>query len=270
MTKNKKVLITTGIFYPDIGGPASYAKTLAKRLRDFDVTILTYSSVFRFKDDKNQSYKIVRVWRKFPKGLRHLIYFFKVVSLARKSNVIFSLNAVSAGVPSLVAAKIFKKKLFVKVVGDSAWERAATKKSTQLLIDDFQKSKKSGTIKFLDKMQRWVCKKSDGIIVPSKYLADIVSGWGISKDKISIIYNGVDFEPSDFGKEEARRKLEIFGHIILSVGRLVPWKGFRMLVKIMPQILNINQAFRLIIVGEGPDRPTLKTMIKNLGLEKKV
>jgi len=266
----KKILIATGIFEPDIGGPASYAKTLANGLKDSGAIILTYSSVFRFKNDIDQPYKIVRVWKKIPKGFRHLLYFFKALSLVKKSEMVFSLNAVSAGVPSLIAAKIFKKRFFVKIVGDSAWERAITRNKTHLLIDDFQKSKKKGWIGILHRLQHWVCKNAHGIIVPSEYLADIVQGWGISREKIKVIYNGVDFKPSDLSKEEARRKLGIFGHIILSVGRLVPWKGFRMLIKIMPQVSEINQAFRLVIVGDGPDKKMLESMIKNLGLERKV
>lgn len=271
MQEVKKILITTGIFLPEIGGPASYGKTLANKLSDsFDVSILTYSSNLKFKNDIDQPYKIVRVWKKFPKGFRHLIYFFKALSLAKKSEMVFSLNAISAGVPSLIAAKIFKKRFFVKIVGDSAWERAITQNKTHLLIDDFQKSKKKGWIGILHKLQCWVCKNAHGIIVPSEYLADIISGWGIPREKIKVIYNGVDFKPSDLSKEEARRKLGIFGHIILSVGRLVPWKGFRMLIKIMPQVSEINQAFRLVIMGDGPDKKMLESMIKNLGLERKV
>ena len=101
-------------------------------------------------------------------------------------------------------------------------------------------------------------------------MADIVAGWGTDRSKIAVIYNGVDFKPSGLSKEDARRKLGIFGHIILSVGRLVPWKGFRMLVKMMPNVFEINQAFRLVIVGDGPDKKTLESMVKNLGLERKV
>ncbi len=271
MNSQKKILIATGIFPPEIGGPASYGKTLANKLKDStDVSILTYSSCFHFKEDKDQPYKIVRVWKKIPKGLRHWNYFLKVLFLAKKNNIIFALNAVSAGVPAMYAAKITKKKFFVKIVGDAAWERAINKGKTSLLLNDFQGSKKSGLIGMLHNLQCKVCNSADGIIVHSEYLADIVHGWGIPKEKIKVIYNGVDFRPSDMTKEEARRKIGIFGHSILSIGRLVPWKGFRMLIKIMPKLFEINQAFRLIIVGDGPDREILVSMIRNLGLEKKV
>ena len=78
------------------------------------------------------------------------------------------------------------------------------------------------------------------------------------------------FKPAETNREEARNKIGIHGNILLSVGRLVPWKGFRMLIKIMPQLLEINQFFRLVLVGEGPEKKILEAVTKNLGLEKKV
>ena len=62
----KKILITTGIFPPDIGGPATYAETLARALviRGFKVKVVTYSSVRKRPSDKDYSFKLVRVWKK--------------------------------------------------------------------------------------------------------------------------------------------------------------------------------------------------------------
>ena len=267
----KNILIATGIFEPEIGGPASYAKTLAEKLSaDCSVTILTYSPVINFSGDKNRPFRVVRVWSKIPKFVRHLIFFVKTALLVRKSDVVLALNAVSAGAPAVLAAKTAKKKIFVKIVGDAAWERAANNGTTGLLLDDFQKTKKRGLLGLIHRVQLWTCRKADGIIVPSAYLAGVVRGWGISENKIRIIYNGTDFKPAETNSEEARNKIGIHGNILLSVGRLVPWKGFRMLIKIMPQLLEINQFFRLVLVGEGPEKKILEAVTKNLGLEKKV
>jgi len=266
-----KILITTGIFSPDIGGPASYAMALGRNgTKERQITVITYSSRFSYPSDKELPFRVVRVWRKWPKGLRHLIYFFKVLGEAKKHDVILSLNAVSAGAPALRAARIRKKRFFVKIVGDYAWEIAVNKKKSSLLINDFQNTAQKGFINILAKTQRKVCLKADGVIVPSQYLAGIVKKWGVPSDKIHVIYNGVDFKESELTREEARRKIGIPGNIIISSGRLVPWKGFKMLVKIMPELLKISQFFRLVIIGDGPDKKQLESMVKNMGLERKV
>lgn len=268
----KEILITTGIFPPDIGGPATYAETLAGALskRDFKIKVITYSSVWAHTGDKSYPFKLTRVWKNNFWFFRHAIYAVKIFWAGRKADVIYSLSTLNGGIPSLVSAKVFKKKFYLKIVGDYAWQVAVEKKKNSLLIDDFQKSKKKGWVAFLYWLQSFLCRKAEKVIVPSEYLAGIVTGWGIPKEKVKVVYNGVDFHPSELSKEEARRKIGIFGHVIVSVGRLVPWKGFRMLVKIMPSIFEINQAFRLVIVGDGPDKAVLLSMIRNLGLEKKV
>lgn len=269
----KNILIATGIFEPEIGGPASYAKILAKKLSasdNYSVTVLTFSSVRKFSNDKKAGFEIIRIWNKIPKFLRHFIYFLKVFTSARRYDVVLALNAVSAGIPALFAVKLRRKKFFVRIVGDYAWETAASKNKTRLLLDDFQKTKRRGWFGWLHKLQIVVCRKADGVIVPSVYLADIVKGWGIDESKIKTINNGVDFKPVELSREEARTKIGIHGNILLSVGRLMPWKGFRMLIKIMPRLLEINQFFRLAIVGDGPEKKILEVMVKNLGLEKKV
>lgn len=268
----KNILIASGIFPPEIGGPASYGKVLAEKLSEeqFNVTLVTYSAKRKDKGDKKLPFRVVRIWKSTPRFLRHLIYFFKTYRLAKKADKVFALNAVSAGYPAFIAARMRKKKFFVRIAGDYAWEIAIGKHKTFLLIDDFQKAPKKGWIKRLSNMQTKICKNSDGVIVPSKYLAKLVHGWGVPNDKIHVVYNGIDFPPSKLTKEEARKQIGIPGSIIVSVGRLVPWKGFRMLVKMMPKLLNISQFFRLVIIGSGPDQKILETMIKNLGLDRKV
>ncbi|HEY4484378.1 MAG TPA: glycosyltransferase family 4 protein [Candidatus Paceibacterota bacterium] len=267
----KKILIVTGIFPPDIGGPASYAETVGQKLSDdFKVSVVTYSSVRKFSEDKKFNFKITRVWKKLPWFLRHLTYFCKIFFKSKHNDIIFSLSTINGGIAGLMSAKFFKKKFFIRIVGDYAWQSAVLKRKTDLLIDDFQKSKKSGWIRLLFWLQSFICRKADVIIVPSEYISELVRGWGVPKEKVEVVYNGSDFKPAELSKEDSRKKIGIAGNIILSYGRLVPWKGFRMLIKIMPKLLEINQFFRLVIVGEGPELKTLQTMVKNMGLEKKV
>src|SRR3989338_88783 len=271
MSSPNKILIATGIFPPEIGGPASYGLAIAKTLAESCVvSVVTYSAKKHRKADKELPFLVARVSKKIPKILRHLVFFLTVLRLAKNSDSVFALNAVSAGVPAMLAARFFKKKFYVKIVGDYAWEMAINHRKTILLMDDFQKARKTGRIGLLHKLQVWTCKHAERVIVPSQYLADVVWGWGIGKNKIVVVYNGVDFKPINISREEARKKIGIHGNIILSVGRLVPWKGFRMLIKIMPQLTAINQFFCLVIVGSGPDQKTLEAMVKNLRLSRKV
>lgn len=268
----KSLLITTGVFAPDIGGPASYARILGTHLaqQGIRVTVLTYSSVRSHVSDSDLPFRVYRVWTGIPWGLRHGIYVLRAWIFAHSVDGILALNTVSAGVPAALAARLAGKPLVVRVVGDYAWEIAIQTGRTFLLIDDFQKTRKTGRIGRLHRMQVWTCTKAKAVIVPSQYLGEMVAGWGIAPEKTHVIYNGIDFPPIDISHEDARRKIGIAGTILISAGRLVPWKGFRMLIKLMPQLLQVHQFFRLVIVGDGPDMPMLQSVVRNLGLERKV
>ncbi|PJE51073.1 MAG: hypothetical protein COV29_02250 [Candidatus Yanofskybacteria bacterium CG10_big_fil_rev_8_21_14_0_10_36_16] len=198
------------------------------------------------------------------------INFFSVLKSARKADIIFSFDTIRSGVVSAIASKIFKKKLLVRVAGDYVWEMGMNKKKARLMINDFQKSDRKGWLKILHKLQSWTCSNAHTVVVPSKYLAKIVSGWGISKTKIAIINNGINFKKAEIKKEEARSKIGVHGNIILSVGKLYSWKGFKMLVKLMPRLFEISQFFRLVIVGDGPDEKMLRSIIKNMRLDNRV
>lgn len=267
----KKIVIATGIFFPDIGGPASYARILGKKLSEScTVTVLTYSSVRKHPSDKELPFSVIRVSRSLPKGLRHLVYFLRCWSLAKRHDAVLALNATSAGWLASLAARFAGKKLYVKIVGDAAWEWAVNHGKTVMLLNDFQKHSRPSWSAWLHRMQISVARRADGVIVPSVYLKNLVKGWGIAEDKISVIYNGIDFKCSKLTREEARKKIGVAGSVVLSIGRLVSWKGFKMLIKIMPELLKINSFARLVIVGKGPDRPALAGMIRNLRLDGKV
>lgn len=267
----KRLLITSGIVSPDIGGPASYLDTLIPVLvhREYEIRILSYASALGGPSVAPDA-KTFRVPTYLPWGIRHIVFFFRTLILTRSADVVMALNPVSAGLPAYVCARLWRKPFVVRIAGDSAWELALGAGTTRYMLDEFQHSTKHGLTKMRDHIQRMVASKAQRVIVPSQYLAGIVAGWGVSTERIEVIVNAVQMPGPLMRKEDARRELGISGNLIVSIGRLVPWKGFRMLVKIVPQLLGLNQFYRLVIVGDGPDMPILRTMIRSLGLDRKV
>lgn len=261
-----KVFIAAEIFPPAIGGPATYTVELANALaeRSFQVRILCYG-----RPDKsvlNQNIKINWVSNRWPVLFKYIIYFKKLFWFSLNYQTIYAMGPVASGLPAMLVKKITGKKLIVKVVGDYAWEQAFGNNQTDLSIDEFQKNKKfGGKIGKLQKIEYMVCRKADQVIVPSKYLKDIVIGWGVEEKKINIIYNS-------FIQKHKGIKIQKQNNLtqILSVGRLVKWKGFDTLIKIMPELLKENPNFELIIGGEGPEEKNLKEMIQKEGLENNV
>ncbi|TSC79430.1 MAG: Glycosyltransferase [Parcubacteria group bacterium Gr01-1014_29] len=264
-----RIIIATGIFPPDIGGPATYSKTIAEEFskRGHQVCVITYgdTAISNFKFQIS-NFRIKKVSRKIPKGLRHLVYFSHVMRLALHADIVYAQDAVSAGFPAALAALLLGKRFFLKVVGDHAWEQASQRFGVADLLDDFLAKRYGFRVRVLRAAERFAARRAERIIVPSEYLKSVVERWGISPTKIIVIPNAVFVADNVPTKDEARRILNLGGFVLLTVGRLVPWKGFQMLIELMPRLIQKIPDVKLVIVGTGPEEKNLQLTTYNLQL----
>ena len=99
--------------------------------------------------------------------------------------------------------------------------------------------------------------------------ASVVNFLRVPRDRISVIYNPV---PADEIREKASEAVEhpwFAGSaipVIISCGRLAPQKDFGTLLRAFA-LLRRETPSRLVILGEGPEREKLETLIRSLGLE---
>jgi len=247
-----KILIATGIYPPDIGGPATYSKLLKEELpkHGIDVEVLSFGSV-----------------RSLPKIIRHFSYFLKVLKVGKGVDIIYAQDPVSVGLPVCLASFILRKPFILKVVGDYAWEQSVQRFGVTDLLDEFSLKNSYGIfVWILKKIQSGVALRAYKIITPSEYLKKIVSNWGVPREKINVVHNTFTSENIKESKEELREKFDFKGHVIFSVGRLVPWKGFDLLIEIMECFPDI----KLFIAGDGPNKEKLEKKIKDLKLSNRV
>jgi glycosyltransferase involved in cell wall biosynthesis len=234
-----KIVIATGIYPPDIGGPATYSQTIAREFgkRNIETKIICYS------DKKGDD--VVRILRKYPLLIRYFLYFWNLLKLARGADVIYAQGSLSAGLPTMWVSKILRKKFVVKIVGDYAWEQGVNQFKVKDLIEEFQNKKYNSKIERIRKIQKKVVRSAYKVIVPSEFLKKIVKGWGIDEKRIEVIYNS-------FSKPEKIKSVKLDGEVIISAGRSEPWKGMDTLREIMPDLLKENPKFKLIIATKLP------------------
>lgn len=83
-----------------------------------------------------------------------------------------------------------------------------------------------------------------------------------SRGKLELAYHGVDcdeYRPVP----PARRQLPV----VLSVGRLVEKKGYPILLRAASILRSRGAEFRLVIIGDGPERADLMSLTTGLGLQ---
>lgn len=264
-----KLLIATGTFPPDASGPATYVSELVPVLlkAGWQVKVVTYGD-----GPADYPYPVIRVTRNVSLIKRYWLYFLAVWRQAAWADLVYIQGPVSEGLPGALGARTRGKKYVLKVVGDYAWEQAKVQYSDQRGIDEFQTTSHLDTkkIRCWRIIQRQVAKHAQVVITPSQYLAKIVKGWGVDERKIKVIYNAYAPITVKDGKQTLRQKLGLNTPTIISIGRLVPWKGFVELIKILPEIHKQVQDVHLLIIGDGPDKTRLENIINDYHLQNNV
>lgn len=173
-----KILIATGIYPPDIGGPAQYAKHLKN---EFEVQgHAVFVKFFRFE-------------RILPTGLRHLYYFLKILPAVFSSDVIFALDTFSVALPAILAAKIAGKKFIIRTGGDFLWESYVERTGDLVLLKNFYSTslgKFSRKENLIFKLTGWILRNSTAIIFSTQWQREIFTApYRLDSTKLFIVEN---------------------------------------------------------------------------------
>ncbi len=257
-----KILIATGIYPPDIGGPATMLAALAKALEDngFEVKILTYSDEI-LKDEKN----IFRIGRKQNSLLMYLKYFLKMWKLSGWADVVYITDTYSVGYFAYLIKKITGKKYILRFAGNGAWETAVNKGWTNDYILDFQDKTYPKKIEKMKKRIKKIMVNADKVIAVCNFLGELAVKIGVEESKIRVIYNSIGFiKRGKIQKIGLRDRFGKDAKIMVYSGRLVPWKGIDAVIKIVPKLINKLGNVNFLVLGDGPEEENLKSQISNL------
>ena len=110
-------------------------------------------------------------------------------------------------------------------------------------------------------------RKTDGVVAISGRIAEILIQAGVRKDKIRVIYSGID--PQSFGSSSFRGWGER-APVIGTVAVLFKRKGHRFLLEAAARLKERGLKLRYLFAGEGPERSELEKQAVKLGLDSEV
>lgn len=172
---------------------------------------------------------------------------------ARRYDVVSTFFAVPSGVVSMVVSGVFQLPHVLTIIGGD--------------IHDPSRAFSPSRHAVLRKVVSMALDQADRVVAISSYVRErALSIYAPNKD-IRVI--GLGMAPPvvrQMTRAEAGYSPEEF--IVVSVGRLVRRKGFRHLIESVKYIG--DSRVRVLIIGEGPERPNLDALIRQLDLESKV
>lgn len=173
-----KILIASGIYPPDIGGPAQYARNLYEtwKREGNDVKVAAY-----------------RWERAFPPLVRHILYLLKVIRKGWNADLILVLDTWSAAVPTMLACALMRKKYIIRTGGDFLWESYVERTGDLVLFKDFYKQKLNNLTRkerFIFKWGGQSLRKAAGIIFSTDWQRKIFeSAYNLDPKKNYIVEN---------------------------------------------------------------------------------
>ena len=262
-----KIVLATGIYPPDIGGPATYTRQLAEHLtrEGISVTVITYGEKSNVTDHRSHAHDIgaqldwpiVVVSRTGGTLLRWMRYRAALKRYAADADIVYAFSSISCGIP-LLLAKLKGPKKALRLGGDFFWERATDRGDTRTLKQWY----KLGGCR---KLARWIMQKIlrqfNVIVYSTEFQKNIYEQAYPKLAAGTVIENALPVQSIAPKKHERHDPLRL-----LFLGRFVRFKNLDNVLKALTKIPGV----RLTLIGSGPMEKHLRKMVTELLLTERV
>ena len=256
-----RVVVVSGIWPPDVGGPASHAPALAAALRErgHEVAVVTTADA----EPVPQAYPVAWVRRERSAPVRHLEVARAVARAARRADVVYATTMIRrAAVGSFLA----RRPLVVKLVADEAYERERRSGRFAGTLADFQRARGGLRVRLLRVTRTAALRRARRVVVPSTYLHDVALSWGLVPERVVVVPNPAPALGALPSREEARATLGVTGPTLGTAGRLTAQKALGDALAAVARVDGVS----LVVLGDGPERVELERRTAELGISGRV
>ena len=256
-----KVLIVSGIWPPDVGGPASHAPDVADFLagRGHEVEVVTTADA----PPAQRAYPVLAVPRRHRVGVRHYRGVALVHRRARQADVVYTTGMFGR---SALGSSLARTPYVVKLTADPAFERSRRRGLVEGDVDQFQARRGGPAVALLRFARDIELRHAAHVFTPSAYLRGLALAWGVTPERVSVLPNPVPPLPDLPGRDELRSGFGLNGATLAFAGRLTAQKALGRAL----DAVAASEGVRLVVAGEGPDREPLEGHARTLGIADRV
>ena len=256
-----KVLAVSGIWPPDVGGPASHAPDVASFLleRGHQVEVVTTARVA----PAPQPYPVRWVSRALPKGVVHVRTAAEVARRAAHADVVYTTGMFGRSYAGSTAAR---RPYVVKLTADPAFERARRRGVVAGDVDEFQHAAGGAAVRLLRAARNLELRRAAHVLCPSGYLRDLAVSWGVEPWRVSVLPNPSPASPALPPREELKRSFGLNGRTVAFAGRLTAQKSLGVALEALAEVPDVT----LVLAGDGDERAPLERRAAELGLAERV
>ena len=256
-----KIVVVSGIWPPDVGGPASHAPALAEALLEAGHTVEVVTTADRTPAPR--PYPLRWVARGRPAPLRHLAVVREVRSAARGADRVYATTMVRR---AALGAALARRPLVVKLVADEAYERERRAGRFAGTLEQFQAERGGLRVRLLRATRTAALRRASRVLVPSAYLRAIALGWSLDPARTTVVANPAPEVPVHPTRDEARAALGIEGFALGVAGRLTEQKALEDTLAALARVPRVA----LLILGDGLERAALERRAAQLDVSDRV
>lgn len=253
-----KTLIVTMEYPPQVGGIAQYIEQFARYQKPEDLVILAPAMKGGKEYDVRWPWKVIRRDFFFPLIWPHWLRLFLQVRALIKSEGILNVHVHQVLPVGYIAYWLKRHK---KIASYSVFLHG-----TDLALAETNKRKYAWVQK--------ICGLADQVVVNSQYLAARAQKLGPAIRPMVVHPCPADyfFEPVAADRLTAlRSQLALTGKkVLVSVGRMVPGKGFLQSLELLPELLKRVPNLVWLMIGNGPERQQVLNLVQKNGLQNAV
>ncbi len=255
------VLVVSGIWPPDVGGPASHAPQVAEFLlsRGHAVAVVTTAR----EQPAPRPYPVHWISRSLPKGLVHVRTGLEVTRRARSADVVYTTGMFGR---SSAGASLARRPYVIKLTADPAFERARRRGIVGGDVEGFQHGVRGAKVGMLRLARDAELRKAAHVFTPSTWLSELAVSWGVDAARVSVLPNPAPVLPVLPPREELRASFGMDGATLAFAGRLTAQKALEVALEALARVDDVT----LLIAGEGDRRRLLEAKTGELGLGSRV
>lgn len=257
-----RVLLVSGIWPPQVGGPASHGPEFGRFLVEggHDVRAATTADS---AGPEGAGFPVRATRSDRPRAIRQPAAALNVLASGRRADVIYATGMYGRSALASVALRV---PLVLKLVSDPAYERARRTGLFDGTLEEFQRATPAGATGTLKRLRNLVLKRARSVVIPSEYLARIARGWGLPAERVRVVPNPAPAVDATLPRDELRRRLGLTSPTFVFAGRLTPQKNLPLAI----EAISTLESGSLVLVGDGPSRDELAALIAREGLTGRV
>jgi len=190
------------------------------------------------KAGHNVSVAVFSSYAWLPLGVRHIVFFFKLLRVSRGAHFVLALDTWSVGMPALCVAKITHTPLVVRIGGDFLWESYVGRTGEQIVLTEFYEKPRKLSLKesLIQSGTRYLVRNAVPLFT-TRFQRDLWHRAYGAREDSPIVEN---FFPGSIGTYLPSR-----GPVFVSAGRNIALKNTLLLQRVMSRLANDHPGLEL-------------------------